>query len=58
MEWLTDPELSLMHNLLSDEIDKHIHYPNDFTDREKEIASDLLSKTFAECRARRFWWAR
>lgn len=55
-DW-NDEEVTLLSRLLDDLADKEYHYPNDYSEADKQTSSSLREKVRREAKQRRFWWA-
>ena len=55
---LNEVELSALTSALDEIMDKYHHYPDDYSEQEKQVISVMYEKLYAAARAKRIWWAR
>lgn len=51
-----DEELSVLYEILSDEVSDNHHEPSRRTEEDRQITSNLFSKVYNEAKRRKLWW--
>lgn len=55
---LSDSEISLLHDILTDKLDDLVHEPHLLNEEDTETFDNIFGKVYREAKARGFWWAR
>lgn len=55
---LSDSEISLLHDILTDKLDDLVHEPYLLNEEDTETFDNIFGKVYREAKARGFWWAR
>lgn len=55
---LSDNEIELIDNMLDDLFDEMCHYPDDYSEVDRQTYDSLRTKVRDEAKRRGFWWAR